>query len=459
MKATKFHFILKSEKDKEKPALIYVTFSLDKRYKLSIGENVPRKWWDDEAERAIVSSQQKQSENRHAKRLNKILDTLSENLETLFAAHYRWREVRPNIFGGTIVQAIVSQVRGYIRSIHNQEEKEEKKKQLTPTEFFQNYVDNILPKRKNEHRGGIYVSKGTITNHKIVLGRYKEYIRDRKIKDTFDLFRRGYDDDMRTWCFDSKNYTPNTVCATFAIMKVWLGEAESEGLITDKSFHKWNGKGFEVNNIYLTDEEIRRIYDIDFTDELKAQWKIDPKSSIEETRDLFIIGANTGLRLSDLSHLKTAQWLVGEKQMKDTPPLLIMKTQKTNAEVVLPLSDMVLALYEKYQGCFPSAVYKSAFNKQIQKCAQIAGIDDEVMYEETKGGISIQTVRKKYELIGSHTARRSFATNMYLRNPDSRMIMKMTGHTTEENFKKYIKVGLIENAKNAARFINPQTDK
>ena len=32
--------------------------------------------------------------------------------------------------------------------------------------------------------------------------------------------------------------------------------------------------------------------------------------------------------------------------------------------------------------------------------------------------------------------------------------MQMTGHTTEENFKKYIRVGLIENAKNAAKFIN-----
>ena len=454
MKVTKFHFSLKSEKDEAKPALIYVMFCLDKRYKLSIGESIPHKWWDAETERAIVSSQQKQAENRKSKRLNKILDNLSAQIEGLFKANYRWREVRPSVFGRTQSLMLVDTVRDYIKGIHEQEEKENEKKQMSPTEFFQNYCDNILPKRKNPHRGGIYISQGTITNHRIVLGRYKEYVRDKKLVDTFELFRNGYDDEMQNWLYDKKNYTPNTVCATFAIMKVWLGEAEKEGLITDKSFHQWNGKGFEVDRIYLTDDEIRRIYEIEFTDELKAQWHIDPKSSIEETRDLFIVGANTGLRLSDLSNLNSAQWLVGNNQMEDTPPLLIMKTQKTNAEVVIPLSDMVLAIYEKYNGKFPTPVYKSAYNRQIQKCAEIAKIDDEVMIEETKGGKSVKVPYKKYKLVCSHTARRSFATNLYLRNPDSRMIIQMTGHTTEENFKKYIRVGLIENAKNAAKFIN-----
>lgn len=454
MKVTKFHFALKSEKDETKPALVYVMFSLDKRYKLSIGESIPHKWWDKETERAIESSLQKQAEYRQAKRLNKILDTLSKQIENLFAVNYRWREVRPSVFGYTMSKTLVRCVKEYIHKIHHKEQEEQKKKELTPTEFFQNYCDNVLSKRKNPHKGGIYISSGTITNHKIVLGRFKEYIKDRRLVDTFDLFRKGYDDDMQNWLYDVKNYTPNTVCATFAIMKVWLGEAEKEGLIIDKSFHQWNGKGFEVDRIYLTDVEIQRINNIDFSEELKAQWKIDPKSSIEETRDLFIIGANTGLRLSDLANLNSAQWLVGDKQLDDTPPLLIIKTQKTNAEVVIPLSDMVLRLYDKYNGKFPKPVYKSAYNRQIQKCAEIAGIDNEVEIEETKGGISKKVKHKKYELVCSHTARRSFATNLYLRNPDSRMIMQMTGHTTEENFKKYIRVGLIENAKNAAKFIN-----
>lgn len=45
-KATKFQFVLKSEKDKSKAALLYVMFSLDKRYKISLMESVPPIWWD-----------------------------------------------------------------------------------------------------------------------------------------------------------------------------------------------------------------------------------------------------------------------------------------------------------------------------------------------------------------------------------------------------------------------------
>ena len=47
----------------------------------------------------------------------------------------------------------------------------------------------------------------------------------------------------------------------------------------------------------------------------------------------------------------------------------------------------------------------------------------------------------------NHTARRSFATNLYLKGAPTLSIMQLTGHTTEVNFLKYIKVTKEENAK------------
>ena len=52
----------------------------------------------------------------------------------------------------------------------------------------------------------------------------------------------------------------------------------------------------------------------------------------------------------------------------------------------------------------------------------------------------------KYELISSHTGRRSFATNMYKRGLPTLMIMSITGHNTEISFLKYIKVRQQEHA-------------
>ena len=76
------------------------------------------------------------------------------------------------------------------------------------------------------------------------------------------------------------------------------------------------------------------------------------------------------------------------------------------------------------------------------------GFTDNVTYSYTKGG-KLNTITKvKWEMISSHTARRSAATNMYL---TGRMktyeIMQLTGHTTEKNFFRYIKVTSDDTAK------------
>jgi integrase len=52
----------------------------------------------------------------------------------------------------------------------------------------------------------------------------------------------------------------------------------------------------------------------------------------------------------------------------------------------------------------------------------------------------------KYDLITSHTGRRSFCTNMYKRGLPTLMIMSISGHKTEKSFLKYIKVRQEEHA-------------
>jgi hypothetical protein len=46
----------------------------------------------------------------------------------------------------------------------------------------------------------------------------------------------------------------------------------------------------------------------------------------------------------------------------------------------------------------------------------------------------------KWEMVSSHTGRRSFATNMFRDKVESRIIMRATGHATEKNFRKYLKL-------------------
>lgn len=57
----------------------------------------------------------------------------------------------------------------------------------------------------------------------------------------------------------------------------------------------------------------------------------------------------------------------------------------------------------------------------------------------------------KYELIKTHTARRTGCTNMYLAGIPVIDIMKISGHKTEKEFMKYIKVSKLETAQNLSR--------
>jgi hypothetical protein len=76
-----------------------------------------------------------------------------------------------------------------------------------------------------------------------------------------------------------------------------------------------------------------------------------------------------------------------------------------------------------------------------------AGITDKILVEYTRGHKVIRESKRKYELEGSHTARRSFATNAYLAGIPAARIMLLTGHKTEDAFFRYIRIQKAENAK------------
>jgi integrase len=68
---------------------------------------------------------------------------------------------------------------------------------------------------------------------------------------------------------------------------------------------------------------------------------------------------------------------------------------------------------------------------------------EKVIYRNTK---PISKILPKFELVASHTARRSFATNAYKAGVPAISIMKITGHHKSETLMKYIKITEEENA-------------
>ncbi len=105
---------------------------------------------------------------------------------------------------------------------------------------------------------------------------------------------------------------------------------------------------------------------------------------------------------------------------------------------------------KKYTGLtnnsLPPAISNVNMNKYLKELAKEAGFDEMQQIRVYRGGnVMVENV-PTYELISTHTARRSFATNVYLMGVPSINIMAITGHRTEKAFLKYIKVTPKEHA-------------
>jgi integrase len=100
----------------------------------------------------------------------------------------------------------------------------------------------------------------------------------------------------------------------------------------------------------------------------------------------------------------------------------------------------ILKKYKDNYNSLPKALSNQNFNQYIKEVCQKAGLTE-------KGRLLTFPKKELYECITSHTARRSFATNLYLDGYPTIEIMKITGHKTEKAFMKYIKVSKQDAAK------------
>jgi integrase len=227
-----------------------------------------------------------------------------------------------------------------------------------------------------------------------------------------------------------EDYSQNTIGKQIKVLKTFLNEATERGINTTVEFKKKKFKRptEEPEKIYLNMEEIDKIYKLDLSKD----------KQLDEIRDLFIIGCFTGLRFSDFSQLKPENIMDGNK--------IRIRTSKTNELVIIPLHKYVKEIISKYNNKLPKALSNPKMNLNLKHLGSLAKITDKMETAITKGGQLKKEAKEKYKLIGTHTARRSFATNLYLAGVPSITIMKITGHQTEKNFLRYIRISQEENA-------------
>jgi integrase len=226
-----------------------------------------------------------------------------------------------------------------------------------------------------------------------------------------------------------KGLATNTVGKQIAVLKNFIIAAIEQGY-TNIPMHKI--KRFKIvtedsENIYLTEQELSDLNELD----------LSYSSKLESVRDLFLVAAWTGCRFSDIGQVNSNNILDG---------FIRFKQVKTNNLVIIPIHPIVKAIMEKYNNCLPRVFTNQKMNEYLKVIGDLAELNDTFQKSITIGGVKqVKTFQKK-ELLSTHTARRSFATNLYKSDFPSISIMQITGHKTEKAFLKYIKVTPQEHA-------------
>ena len=277
-------------------------------------------------------------------------------------------------------------------------------------------------------------SPKTIEVYKTTLKHLKGYILFKRLKTlNFENIDLDFYTNFVEYLSKHLNLSYNSVGKYIKTLKTFMGEATERNYNTNLAFKSMKFKTYQkpTDQIYLTEKELTAIYELDLSNNKR----------LEKARDLFIVGCYTALRFSDFSRIKTENIIETENGN-----ILKFRTQKTDEVVYIPIHYRVQEIIKKYENKLPPAISNQKMNKYIKEVGELAGINDEVTQQEKRGNLQFTTTVKKYELITTHTARRSGATNMFKSGIPTINIMKITGHKTEKAFMQYIRISQEENA-------------
>lgn len=330
-------------------------------------------------------------------------------------------------------------------------EAKKKKEKMTLTKFIDQYIQDVKDgTRTTLAHGRTFVqgSRFSLTNS---LGHFKEFMKDTGITYDFQdvdldcyvkykawLMAQDISKEKEDPKHEPVHYADNTIGGFIKKLKCVLRAAESRGYPVNPAYKSTEFKAqssVDVDTIYLTREEVERFEKVDLT-------KKEDGKNLELARDIFLVGVWTAQRVSDYNNLKPEN--IKEVDNNGTPMTYIsIHQQKTGRLVEIPCNAKVRAILNKYPKGLPH-LSDQKINKYIKDIGKMAKIDEVVEVKGSRGGQVIKEYYKKYDLICTHTARRTGATLMYLDGIAIYDIMKVTGHKSVTTLEKYIRADKLE---------------
>ena len=208
--------------------------------------------------------------------------------------------------------------------------------------------------------------------------------------------------------------------------------------------------------IFLTKEELDKLYKLEIpasgtvlklrTYEGEEYEKtVQDSAAMSKARDLFCFCAFTSLRYSDVVEVRRVDIQNG---------VLNITTQKTHDRLPIVLHKNALAILDKYKdedfknGKALPYITNQQMNRALKDLGEICGFNTPYTITCYRNGTRYDEVYPKYELIGTHTGRKTFICFALSNGVPPDVVMKFTGHCDYKSMKPYIDI--TESAKRDA---------
>ena len=208
--------------------------------------------------------------------------------------------------------------------------------------------------------------------------------------------------------------------------------------------------------IFLTQQELDKVFNYKIPkngkvvklkthDGQKYEKVVSESRGMARARDLFCFCAFTSLRYSDVVEVRRVDIHDGT---------LNVTTQKTHDRLPIFLHENAIAILDKYKDQdFPGGkALPYMTNQQMNRClkdlCELCGINTPYTITCYRNGTRYDEVYPKYELVGTHTGRKTFICFALSNGIAPDVVMKFTGHSDYKSMKPYIDV--TEDAKKDA---------
>ncbi|UOR03722.1 site-specific integrase [Hymenobacter aerilatus] len=269
-------------------------------------------------------------------------------------------------------------------------------------------------------------TESTVKSYKTLLKHLTAYAKLRRLRLEFSNVDFAFCEGFKSYLLRTAGIANTSVNNNVKYLKAFLNATFEQGLHEFAHFKRFRKlEDLQPEVVYLTRAEKEAV----------ATLNLDYMPRLEQTRDVFLFECETGLRFSDVQALRPEQIQDG---------YVLVTTLKTSDLLKIPLSPLALAILRKYAGRSESWALPVKSNQKsnadLKQIARLARLTSPTTTTQLRGKERKATTRPKYELISTHTARRTFVTLALEGGMRPETVMRITGHKDYKTLHRYLKI-------------------